>query len=572
MTRERRNSTENTLNSISRSRNSPKAGFAALLFLYVLASVFVILSARSEGVILLMGQPVPLRMLTGAISAVANMCIVCLVVFYKRAGFWTSLMILVVQFSILITGMIKSYSPSNISGICTNALVLVAILMLYLNSKSLQKYQERIRLQAVTDGLTKLPNRFAVSEYAGELIRRREKFAFATFDLDNFKNINNTMGHSTGDAILSELAKRWREAADRGASGTEDFIAYNGGDEFALTIRGYRSEEDILRTIGYYESAIEEKLTLDDCDFFMTTSIGYAEYPVDAADVDSVISHANTAMYEAKRTGERICRFAPELSEDEYILEMERCIRYALENDTLYFHLQPQYDIDHNLRGFEALARMDGPDGSSISPADFIPVAEEVGLIDQVDTAVFRKSAEFMGDLIKVTNTKVSLSVNISVRHLMKNDFLNEVRDILDTCGVPAQQLEIEITESVMIDSIDKALECISEIKRMGIRIAIDDFGTGYSSLSYLNEFPADMLKIDKSFIDRMNQSDSSKKYVSAIISIGHVMHFDVIAEGVEQPEQLDTLRSIGCDYIQGYTWGRPMEAGKAAKLVEKTA
>ena len=240
----------------------------------------------------------------------------------------------------------------------------------------------------------------------------------------------------------------------------------------------------------------------------------------------------------------------------------------ALERNTLCFYLQPQFDISHKLRGFEALARLKDEDGSFISPAQFIPVAEKAGLIDQIDRRVFRDSALFLSDLIRRTGTDLTLSVNVSARHLMRNDFLQEIQDIVNTSHFPVRDLEIEITESVMIDSAEEALNCINAVKQMGARIALDDFGTGYSSLSYLNTFPADILKVDKSFIDKMNSSDSSKQYVAAIISIGHIMNFDVISEGVEKPEQLDTLRSIGCDYIQGYIWGRPLPPDEAEALV----
>ena len=174
----------------------------------------------------------------------------------------------------------------------------------------------------------------------------------------------------------------------------------------------------------------------------------------------------------------------------------------------------------------------------------------------------------FFGELVNRTGSKAMISVNISVRHLMKNNFLEEVKNILNESKLPPEQLEIEITESVMIDSAEKALQCINCLKRMGIKIAIDDFGTGYSSLSYLNKFPADLLKIDKSFIDKMNFSESSTQYVAAIISIGHIMNLEVISEGVEEPEQLDPLRNIGCDFIQGYIWGRPLMPKDAEKLV----
>lgn len=564
--------TEKTLSTISNNRQAPWAGFFILLVVYFVTNYFTIMTARSEDVIFIMGQPTPLRMLTGVFSAIGNISIIFLVVFYKRRGFVVALLILMFQFPNLFIGMFVNRNFAQMSGIATNLLSMAAVILIHINDSMIDSYQERIRQQAVTDGLTGLPNRYAASELMRGMVKRGEKFVYATFDLDNFKNINNTMGHSTGDEILKEIAERWKNAADQSVTGTLDFVAYNGGDEYALAIREYESEEQVISTLGIYESLIEEKMTFDDCDFFVTSSIGYAEYPTDGSSADAILSHANAAMYSAKRKGNHLARFTNDMSRDEYMLEMERSIRFALENDTLFFHLQPQYDIDHNLRGFEALARMKGPDGKMISPADFVPVAEHLGIIDKIDNTVFRKSAMFMGDLIKATGTEISLSVNVSVRHLMKNDFIDEVRDILDSCGVPAGQIEIEITESVMIDSVDKALECINELKRMGIRIAIDDFGTGYSSLSYLNEFPADVLKVDKSFIDKMNESDSSRQYVSAIISIGHVMNFNVISEGVEEEHQLDTLRDIGCDYIQGYLWGRPMEAEQAAELVGRPA
>ena len=224
--------------------------------------------------------------------------------------------------------------------------------------------------------------------------------------------------------------------------------------------------------------------------------------------------------------------------------------------------------MDHKLRGFEALARMKDTDGTNISPGEFIPVSEKVGLVDKVDGMVFRKAAMFFGELLRKTGADIILSVNVSVRHLMKNDFLDEIRNVLQSSGVPAKNLEIEITESIMIDSVDKALQYIDELKAMGVQIAIDDFGTGYSSLSYLNRFPAHLLKVDKSFIDKMNTSESSRQYVSAIISIGHIMGFDVIAEGVEEAEQVNTLKEIGCDFIQGFVWGRPLMPDAAEKLV----
>ena len=211
---------------------------------------------------------------------------------------------------------------------------------------------------------------------------------------------------------------------------------------------------------------------------------------------------------------------------------------------------------------------MKDDNGALISPAKFIPVAEKTGLVDQLDICVFRKAAAFLSEFILKNQLDIILSINVSVRHLMKNNFIKEIQDIIQSTGIPVKNLEIEITESIMIDSADEALQRIEAIKKMGIRIAIDDFGTGYSSLSYLNHFPADMLKIDKSFIDVMNTSESNKQYVATIISIGHILHLDVISEGVESGDQLETLRNVGCDYIQGFVWGRPLPPEEAGRLI----
>ena len=439
-------------------------------------------------------------------------------------------------------------------------------------SAHIARYKALTRLHhmSYTDALTKLPNRFACTEYISDFINRGERFALVSIDLNHFKSVNDTLGLEAGNYVLKEIAERWKAVCDSETSDLKVYVTRISGDEFFLVISGYRSETELRAAIDRYVDALKERLTVDGCDLYVTASFGYAEFPADADTVDTLISHANAAMLEIKKakSSEHVLRFTSDLLKDEHVLEIENVIRTALENDTFYFHLQPQYDIQHKLRGFEALARMKDQEGRNISPGEFIPVAEKVGLIDRVDGAVFRKAAMFFGELLKNTGADLTLSLNASVRHLMKNDFLQEIRELIRVSGIPADKLEIEITESIMIDSADKALQCIDEIRSMGIKIAIDDFGTGYSSLSYLNSFPANLLKIDKSFIDKMNTSDSSRQYVSAIISIGHIMGFDVISEGVEDQGQLDTLKNIGCDFIQGFFWGRPMSVDDAEKLV----
>ena len=516
------------------------------------------------------GNPIPPNFFTGVFSAISNICIVFLAVFFGKAGYITSLVVLVLNTPMMVVSILVQHNYSAISGFFTNLLTVVAITIIYINNCRIGKYQRKMGEQAVTDMLTGLPNRFACTEFMEDLARRGIEFAIVSIDLNNFKSINDIMGHEVGDAVLNEVASRWKVLADSHMSGTQDFIARLGGDEFSLIVRDFHSDTDIMDTINSYKYELERKLTIENCDYFLTARFGYAKFPEDADNAVTLFSYADSAMHELKRQRGSNCvlHFTNSLHKDELSLEIERKIRTALDNDSIMCYLQPQYDMSHKLRGFEAFARMKDTDGSFISPSDFIPVAEKTGLIDRVDITVFKKAAAFMGEILKKMDLDLTLSINISVRHILKNNFLEEIKEIIGETSIPSDHLEFEITESIMVDSEGRALQYINDAKKLGIKVAIDDFGTGYSSLSYLHKIPADLLKIDKSFIDVMNNSESTKQYVATIISIGHILNLDVISEGVESAEQLETLQQIGCDYIQGYLWGRPMSLDDAAKLV----
>ena len=562
---------EKTLHDITSRKRAHPVVFFFLIALYFVAYYFIRKTSGNPAVWMFNGVPIPLASLTGAFSALTNICLFMLVVLFGLAGFLTSLAILLYNLFTLLIIVFAFHNYSGFSGIFSGIFAIVAIIFLHINNHQVDTYQRKLREQAVTDSLTGLPNRLACTELIKTLVKANEKFVVTMIDLNNFKSINNTMGHNAGNEVLKEIATRWKYAADSGLSGTKDFITRQGGDEFTLIIRGYKTDDDILRSIKYYESVLENKILLKNRDFFASASFGYAEYLVDSDDSETLFAYADLAMYEIKRSnsGAHILRFSSDLLEDgERSVEIEGKIRAALEDDTFFFCLQPQYNMEHRLRGFEALARMKDSDGRVLTPGEFIPIAETVGLIDKIDSCVFKKSTKFFGELIEKTGLDAVLSVNVSVRHLIKDDFLDEVRSVLKKNRVPPEQLEIEITESIMLDSEGIAVERIHDLKNMGIRIAIDDFGTGYSSLSYLNRIPADILKVDKSFIDKMNSSDSSKQYVASIISIGHIMNFDVISEGVEADDQLETLRSIGCDMIQGFIWGHPLTPEEAEHLV----
>ena len=548
----------------------PKSAYVLALLLYFIASIILARAARSERIFHFFGMDISAFQFTGVFSALANICIMFLVIMFKKIGYLTSMIILLTQFPLLCVNIFVRHVEASIPGFCTNLFTILAITLIFINNERVDKYQKKMRHQAVTDDLTELPNRFACNEVLSNLEKYGDRFTVLSINLNNFKNINDTMGHDTGDKVLVEIADRWRKLMDSKSTGTDDFVARMTGDDFVIIIGNYESESDVEKTIQDYKDELERKMTIDDCDYFMLANYGYAMFPEDADKKDLVISYSGAAMHEAKRlgiTGTAI-KFKSEFMKSEQTLEIERKIRSALDENKITFHLQPQYDMNHKLRGFEALARMKDSDGSYISPADFIPVAEKTGLIDKVDNRVFVLAVEFLEKMKKEKNSDLVMSVNVSVRHLMRNNFLDELRGVLESHDVSPSNIEIEITESIMIDSVEKALQCIKEIKDMGMKIAIDDFGTGYSSLSYLNNFPADMLKIDKSFIDVMNNDKSSTQYVATIISIGHILNLKVISEGVENQEQIDTLRSNGCDYIQGFIWGKPLPPEEAEKLV----
>jgi diguanylate cyclase (GGDEF)-like protein len=573
MDKKSNNNIDKTLTKLSLNKEAPKSAFILLMLIYAISIFMTIKSSTTQGFVSIGDDYIAYSSFTGMFSMLGNICIICLVMLFRRVGYIVSMTILLMQFPMMIVNVFLRNNLSAISGFFSNIMIIGAISILYFSYRKVLQYQKHIREQAVTDRLTGLPNRFACSELMADFHKRSERFALVSIDLNNFKSINDTMGHDSGDETLRETARRWKDLANSGKTGTVDFIARKTGDEFLLIVSDYDSVSDIEKTIEAYKTELEKKFTIDNCDFYMTACFGYTLYPEDTDIIDNLYLYADAVLHEIKKKGDggRILRFTPDILNSERTLEIERKIRTALSGDKIFFHLQPQYDMNHKLRGFEALARMKDDDGSFISPVDFIPVAEKTGLVDRIDMRVFEQSLDFLDKVSKETDTDVTLSFNVSVRHLMKNNFIEDIKKIIDSHDIAPGRIEIEITESIMIDSAEKALQRIDEIKAMGMKVAIDDFGTGYSSLSYLNNFPSDMLKIDKSFIDQMNLSDASRQYVAMIISIGHILNLKVISEGVESQDQVAVLKSIGCDYVQGFVWGRPMAPEDAEKLVEKS-
>lgn len=555
---------------VSQRKGPPPLVFAAILLLYILASAGVMRVAREQSAIVLFGSPAPISSFAGVLSAMANICIIFLVLFFSKAGLVTMIVIMVFQFPMLAMNIIVRHNPAAFSGMFSNIFAVVACIIIYVNNLRLERYQRRLRDQAATDRLTGLPNRFACAEYLESLIRGSKKFAVISIDLNNFKSVNDSMGREVGDKVLLELARRWSSLTVARRGKTLDFLARLGGDEYAVVVRGYDSQESLAAAVEAYKLELANKITIEGCDYLMDACFGYAEYPADASSAASILSCADAALKEAKGrgAGSNILKFEPKHIKTEKALAMERKIRAALEKDDVFFRLQPQYDARRKLRGFEALARMSDEDGSVINPVDFIPIAEKAGLVDRVDKRVYGLAAAFLSKLTRDRQSDAVLCVNVSGRHLMKTNFVDGLKSVLDKACFSPDRLELEISESVFMDSADKTLERVKQVKALGVRVAVDNFGSGGLSLNSLSKFPVDAIKLDKPFIDAIDSSDAAKKYAAAIISAGHILNLQIVAEGVERPEQVDALRAAGCDYIQGFVWGKPLPPDEASTLM----
>ena len=431
----------------------------------------------------------------------------------------------------------------------------------------LERKERELHKIAYTDSLTNTPNRRAFNELIMTLSQKDDEFAVVYIDFNKFTHINETAGHEFGDMVLNEAVTRWKCVMDE-----NDFIARLSGDEFALVISPYKDEEALMKHVREFSEVLKNEITIFDRGVFVDASFGIAICPLHSKDPETLVRYADIAMQMSRISGEsNILMFNDDMTKSvERTANIDKLMRAALANDGFDLVFQPQYDtVNKKLRGFETLLRLNDSDGRPISPGVFIPLAEKNGLITDIDCYVMKKAMKTFLPMLKKHNESLILSINISAVHLAKNSFLSDVESAVMETGFPPQNLELEITESVFISSIDTALEILNRVKSMGIQLALDDFGTGYASLSYLTKLPIDLLKIDKAFVDGLQQKDNLTDFVAAIISMGHLMHFDVISEGVEDEEQLNTLKMLKCDFIQGYIWGRPMDINAVDELLK---
>ncbi len=421
-------------------------------------------------------------------------------------------------------------------------------------------FQAELAFQAGHDSLTRLPNRDTLLDRLEQAIamarRQHGMLAVLFIDLDNFKVFNDSQGHLLGDRMLQIIADRLRAALRE-----TDTIARFGGDEFVMLCPGLRHEEDALQIAETVVAAVSEPMDMEERSLVITCSIGISVYPKDGEDVVELIKHADLAMYRAKEGGRNSCEFFTRSLNARAArrLTLNNDLRQALGRNEFRLVYQPQVSVpDGRVIGVEALLRWKHPELGEISPGSFIPIAEETGQIIAIGEWVLRTACGQMKSWLDEGVPRMRVAVNISARQFMAPGFADELQSILETTGLPADLLELELTETLIMEHADHVLHTLARIRALGATLSIDDFGTGYSNLNYLKRLPIDRLKIDRSFIADITSDEDGAAIVQATIALARSLRLQVIAEGVESQEQLDTLHSMGCEEVQGYFYSRP--------------
>ena len=442
---------------------------------------------------------------------------------------------------------------------------------------SRREAESRIEYLALHDELTDLANRRLFSNRLDqelERARRRNEFGAVLFlDLDHFKNINDALGHTLGDRFLIETGVRFKRQLR-----AEDTLCRWGGDEFLVLLPALdRDMEQSVRKADLVAHKLMEQaavpLEIEDHKLQLTASIGVAMFPDSCSDSEDLIKHADTAMYQAKQVGRNTVRFYEAAMQEavERRITIDRDLRQALKDGQLELVYQPQVETDGGLLGVESLLRWRHPERGMVSPGEFIPVAEDSGLIvpigEWVLTKAFQQMREWKQSLPGTSRLRI-VSINVSSRQFMQRDFTNLVERLITASGVDPANVELEVTETMLLIDVEDTIRKMNRLKELGVSFAIDDFGTGYSSLSYLKKLPLDRLKIDKSFVRDVHKDPHDAAIVSTIIAMARNLGLAVIAEGVETAEELEFLKKAGCDAFQGYYFSRPIQAEQIAAMV----
>lgn len=435
---------------------------------------------------------------------------------------------------------------------------------------NLRRAAALLSYQATHDALTDLPNRSMLQDHLQRAIshaqRSEHSLGILFVDLDNFKGVNDGLGHAAGDRVLEAVAKRLQDC-HRG----EDLVARLGGDEFVVVLDHIENTRQISVVARKICDALDRPVEIDGRSYFVTASIGIAVYPKDGETVEELLKNADAAMYRAKGRGRGYIQFySPEMNRQALTrLDLERRLRYVHKRGEMEIHYQPIYDLDkRSITAVEALLRWRHPEEGLLPPDEFLPIAEETGLISELGRYVIRTVCSQAVQWRKDGLPRLRMAVNLSPRQLLDPSLVEITRSILKETGMEPSDLEFEITESLLTSDLASVADTLNALKSLGVRLAIDDFGTGYSSLSRLKHFPVDSLKIDKSFVHDIHADASNGVIASAVITLAHSMNLSVVAEGVENRFQFQHLRSRGCNEIQGYFLSRPLSASAMTTML----
>ncbi len=439
-------------------------------------------------------------------------------------------------------------------------------------SRIVEESQKQLDHLTFYDIVTGLPNRQKILNRLELLIqiseRKQLSFVLVFINLDDYKHINDTLGHEMGETLLKTASSALKEYID-----PRDLLGRLNDDEFALLIQHKLNKNGIINYVNGMRQALNTCIKRSVNCLALSASFGIARYPEDGTDASMLLKSADVAVCNAKNESiDRICFFSKDILfkiENKRIFEQK--LLSSVSNNELHLVFQPLYDADSmQIRGLEALIRWNSPEFGLVMPGSFIPVAEKTGYIITMGEWILRQACHLFKQFQQISRPDIILSVNISSVQLMSSQFAQSVKSIIEETGLNPASLELEITESVLISSMDHAIRILAEIKTLGVKIALDDFGTGYSSLNYIQLLPIDTLKMDKSFIAGATENNVKYQIVGTIIKLAHQMNLSVVAEGIEDEQQLQYLKLNACDYLQGFLLSKPLDQEAVSELLLK--
>ena len=535
--------------------------FRACIFMCVVLTVLnVVIAARLRGSHLsLGGMQIPVNSVNGCVQVLMSLMCIIMVLTERHKGLIVSYVFLGISIAGSLRTVFVSKNLATIPGTFNAIIFVIAISLISSQIKVSNK-------MAVTDSITGMLNRYGFDRDIRKKIWFNEKGRVVFIHLDGFLPVNANLGRKYGDELLSIVANRITSTLDG------RFVAYKiEGAEFAIILS---ESADYISIIENLIMTIENTITLNKdgvpSNCYLTAFAGIADFVDSATDADTIMKRADIAMNYAMKSGNmKYCLFNDEMKEQlERQLYIERLVKDSLRNGWFYLVYQPQYTIhDKRLRGFETLIRMNAPDGVRIPPAEFIKIAELSDLVLDIDTFVLRKAMEEFREICYSSGNTITVAVNISAKDIARAGFAEKLLAIIEDVKFPTECLEIEITEYSFAEESSRAIENIKLLRDNQIMIALDDFGTGYTSLEQLMKLPINLVKIDKTLIDNLVRNDVNMDFVKSVIYMGHIMDAEVIAEGVEYDNQVECLKGLDCDFIQGYIWGKPMEYDEAREL-----